>query len=58
LLQPKLSQQLLNNKLAALNQGSPEVIVTSNIGCQMHLAGDTNLPVMHWIELLDQAQAS
>jgi glycolate oxidase iron-sulfur subunit len=58
LLQPDLSQQLLNNKLAALNQGSPEVIVTSNIGCQMHLAGDTSVPVMHWIELLDQAQTS
>jgi glycolate oxidase iron-sulfur subunit len=58
LLQPELSQQLLNNKLAALNQGSPEVIVTSNIGCQMHLSGDSKVPVMHWIELLDQAQAS
>jgi glycolate oxidase iron-sulfur subunit len=58
LLQPVLSQQLLNNKLAALNRGNPEVIVTSNIGCQMHLSGDTNVPVMHWIELLDQAQSS
>ncbi len=58
LLQPVLSQQLLSNKLSALNQGNPEVIVTSNIGCQMHLSGDSKVPVMHWIELLDQAQAS
>jgi glycolate oxidase iron-sulfur subunit len=55
LLQPELSQQLLNNKLEALQQGEPEVIVTSNIGCQMHLAGASKVPVMHWIELLDKA---
>jgi len=58
LLQPVLSQQLLNNKLEALNQGEPEVIVTSNIGCQMHLASASKLPVQHWIELLDEALSS
>ncbi len=54
LLQNELSQQLLNNKLAALKQGNPEIIATANIGCQMHLAGTGELPVKHWIELLDQ----
>lgn len=58
LLQPELSQQLLNNKLAALQQGEPDVIVTSNIGCQMHLASASDLPVQHWIELLDKAMSS
>ena len=58
LLQPELSQQLLNNKLEALQQGEPEVIVTSNIGCQMHLASASEIPVQHWIELLDQAMSS
>lgn len=53
LLQAALSQQLLQNKLAALNDGKPEVIVTANIGCQMHLASANNVPVKHWIELLD-----
>jgi len=54
LLQPNLSQQLLSNKLAALYQGEPDVIVTSNIGCQLHLANSSKVPVLHWIELLDQ----
>ena len=53
LLQPALSQQLLHNKLNALEQGKPEVIVTSNIGCQLHLESASKLQVRHWIELLD-----
>jgi len=53
LLQPVLSQQLLQNKLVALQQGEPDVIATSNIGCQLHLESASKLPVRHWIELLD-----
>jgi glycolate oxidase iron-sulfur subunit len=56
LLQPALSGQLLENKLAALQNGKPEVIASANVGCQMHLAGASNVPVRHWIELLDQNQ--
>jgi glycolate oxidase iron-sulfur subunit len=54
LTQPVLSQQLLDNKLASLQYGQPEVIVTANVGCQMHLAGESDVPVKHWIELLEQ----
>jgi glycolate oxidase iron-sulfur subunit len=53
LLQPELSRQLLENKLTALQNGKPEVIASANVGCQMHLATASNLPVKHWIELLD-----
>ena len=53
ILQPELSQQLLHNKLAALNSGQPEQIVTANVGCQMHLASGSGIPVRHWIELFD-----
>jgi glycolate dehydrogenase iron-sulfur subunit len=53
LLQPELSRQLLDNKLAALQHGKPEVIATANVGCQMHLAGASDAPVKHWIELLE-----
>ena len=52
LLQAKLSRQLLDNKLAALCAGKPEVIASANVGCQMHLAGASSVPVRHWIELL------
>jgi len=57
ILQPGLSQQLRDNKLAALGKGAPEVIATANAGCQLHLATGTDTPVRHWIELLDEAFA-
>ena len=55
LTQARLSRQLLDNKLAALEKGKPEVIATANVGCQMHLASGSAVPVRHWIELLDRS---
>jgi glycolate oxidase iron-sulfur subunit len=54
LLQPAISERLLERKLAALSSGNPEQIVTANIGCQLHLASHSDVPVRHWIELLDE----
>ena len=51
--QPEMAIQLRDNKLNNLSRSQPDLIVTSNIGCQMHLAKGTKLPVKHWIELLD-----
>lgn len=53
LLQPDISQRLLGRKLAALSVDKPEQIVTANIGCQLHLGAQSDVPVKHWIELLD-----
>jgi len=53
IFQPKISKQLRDNKLEHLTQSEPDLIVTSNIGCQMHLKKGTKIPVKHWIELLD-----
>jgi glycolate oxidase iron-sulfur subunit len=53
LLQTALSQQLLANKLTALQAGEPDVIATANIGCQLHLQSRAAVPVKHWVELLD-----
>jgi glycolate oxidase iron-sulfur subunit len=53
LLQPTLSGQLRDRKLAALTTDSPDVILTGNVGCQMHLATGTDVPVRHWIEAID-----
>ncbi len=53
LLQPQLSRELRDRKLAALGAPRPEVILSANIGCLTHLAGGTPLPVQHWIEWLD-----
>ncbi|WP_114649750.1 glycolate oxidase subunit GlcF [Pseudothauera hydrothermalis] len=53
LLQPTLSTRLRDNKLAALCEGGPALIASANIGCISHLQGGTELPVRHWIELID-----
>ena len=53
LLQPELSQQLLDNKLTALQKEQPDVIATANIGCQMHMASKAHIPVKHWLELIN-----
>ena len=55
ILQKELSQRLLHNKLEALQNGQPAQIASANIGCQTHLQNGTELPVRHWIELLDDA---
>jgi glycolate oxidase iron-sulfur subunit len=54
LLQPQISRQLKAGKLAALQADAPDIIVTANIGCLMHLAGGTERPVRHWVEVLEQ----
>jgi glycolate oxidase iron-sulfur subunit len=52
ILQPRMSRKLKANKLAALNANEPEIIVTANVGCQLHLQSDDGTPVAHWLELL------
>lgn len=58
LLQPDLSNRLLSQKLGALHTGSPDAIVTANIGCLLHLRSGTDTPVLHWIEAVDAALSS
>ena len=53
ILQPELSLRLLNGKLQALQKGKPECIATANVGCLAHLQSASDLPVVHWIELLE-----
>ncbi|MDE1982234.1 MAG: glycolate oxidase subunit GlcF [Betaproteobacteria bacterium] len=53
LLQKDLSRQLQANKIAALESGRPDLILTANIGCLLHLAAGTDTPVQHWVQWLD-----
>jgi glycolate oxidase iron-sulfur subunit len=53
ILQPELSERLLQNKATSIMQGAPAEVVTANIGCQMHLQSAIDVPVRHWIELVD-----
>ena len=55
LLQPELSARLRKQKQKALMIDEPELIATANIGCQMHIANGANVPVVHWVELLNDA---
>jgi len=58
-LQPELAYQLRDRKLAQLIQPQADrqaqTIVSANIGCIQHLQSGTSTPVMHWIEVLDEA---
>ncbi len=54
ILEPTLSRQLLANKVRGLESGAPAIIATANIGCLAHIGSGTAIPVLHWIELLDQ----
>ncbi|MDP6182489.1 MAG: glycolate oxidase subunit GlcF [Gammaproteobacteria bacterium] len=52
LLQPRLGNQLLDQKLAALQSGGPGTIATANIGCLIHLRRRADRQVVHWLELI------
>jgi glycolate oxidase iron-sulfur subunit len=56
-LQPELSTQLRDRKLAALAPQPGETVVSANIGCIQHLGTACSRPVRHWIEVLDDALA-
>jgi len=54
-LQPTLSYQLRDRKLANLAEAEAQVIVSANVGCIQHLQTGTTVPVRHWVEVLDEA---
>ena len=53
ILEPALSSKLRDNKIATLQAGQPDMIATANIGCLMHMTTQADVPVKHWIELLE-----
>lgn len=55
ILQRQTSERLREKKLRALCDRDPAIIATANVGCQLHLGESSNIPVVHWIELLDNA---
>jgi len=57
ILQPDWSKRLRENKLRALTLDRPDAIATANIGCLAHLQQGTDIPVRHWIELVDTTNA-
>jgi len=60
LLQPEMSQRVLNEKLAHIQETGAHVLATGNPGCQMHIGAGASLVgmtlrVCHPVELVDQA---
>lgn len=53
ILQGDIAGRLREDKLHKLQANGPELIATANIGCQTHLASGSDVPVVHWITLLD-----
>jgi glycolate oxidase iron-sulfur subunit len=54
-LNPTLAYQLRDRKLGHLNELAPQAILSANIGCITHLQSGSDIPVKHWVELLDAA---
>jgi glycolate oxidase iron-sulfur subunit len=55
LMQPAISKELKARKVATLEEKSPDLIATGNIGCMMQIGTGTKVSVVHTVELLDWA---
>ena len=56
-LNPDISYTLRDRKLGHLDALQPTAILSANVGCITHLQSGTNVPVKHWVEVLDAALA-
>ena len=54
-LHPEIATQLRERKLGHLDALRPQVVISANIGCITHLQSGTEVPVRHWVEILDEA---
>lgn len=54
ILQPELSEELRDRKISNIMKTAPQEIVSGNVGCINHLQSGTDVPVHHWIELIDR----
>lgn len=55
LMQPEISMQLKDRKVATLEATRPDLIAAGNIGCMMQIGSAIGVPVVHTVELLDWA---
>jgi glycolate oxidase iron-sulfur subunit len=55
MLQPDLATRLRDRKVANLVRTQPDVVAAGNLGCMAQLAGGTDIPIVHTVELLDWA---
>lgn len=53
--QPELADSLRARKLGHILEAAPDAIISSNIGCITHLQAGSDIPVRHWVEVVDDA---
>ena len=53
-LQADTAYALRDRKLGHLNNLQATAILSANIGCITHLQSGANVPVRHWVELVDE----
>lgn len=53
-LNPEIAYQLRDRKLGHLKALQPRAILSANIGCITHLQSGSEVPVRHWVELVDE----
>lgn len=56
-MQPDLSTQLLQQKIADLKSDNAACVLSGNIGCINQIGSATDQPVLHWVEWLDAVWA-
>ena len=57
-LNPDIAYTLRDRKLGHLDALQPRAILSANVGCITHLQSGTDIPVKHWVEVLDAALAA
>ena len=55
ILEPDLADALLERKIKAIESTGADIVATANIGCMTQISKASAIPVVHIIELLEQA---
>jgi len=53
IMQPEIARTLRDRKVKNIERSKPDLIATGNIGCMTQIAGGTDIPIIHTVELLD-----
>ncbi len=53
IMQPEIARTLRDRKVKNIERTKPDLIATGNIGCMTQIAGGTDIPIIHTVELLD-----
>lgn len=53
-IHPEMSKTIGQSKAQNLTINSPDLIITANASCLMHLVSYVDIPVVHWVELVQR----